>query len=396
MREIDGLSLGASFYAPALQLFLNGLRSNPAATNPLRTYVDVNPKVDVSDIDAEATVSFIPMQSVSDGATGEYVSTDRQLGEVSKGYTCFADGDILWAKITPCMQNGKSCTVDGLKNGVGFGSTEFHVLRVRDDEISPQFVFEFVNQETLRQVATFAFTGSAGQQRVQATFLENLPFPKLSVTHQNHLISRMDEARAERKAKIAEADALLAGVDDFVLDALGVPPPPEDSRRVFATRGQVNSGRFDPHYHLPRFAGIEDALSRIQCERLGDIVAFSKETWKPQDHRQSVFRYIEISTVSPQTGEASWNEVPTEEAPSRARMKVRTDDIIVSLTRPHHGSIAHLGPDFDGCIASTGFAVIRSVATRLHREYLWSVLRSRRFVSRRCSSEPAAVTIRLY
>ena len=58
-------------------------------------------------------------------------------------------------------------------------------------------------------------------------------------------------------------------------------------------------------------------------------------------------------------------------------MQVRTDDIIVSLTRPHHGSIAQLGPEFDGCIASTGFAVIRGVAEYINREYLWCALRAK-------------------
>ena len=334
--------------------------------------------MDLSELEADMPVSFIPMDAVSDGATGEYAARDRPLSEVRNGYTRFANGDILWAKITPCMQNGKTCIVEGLTSGIGFGSTEFHVLRLRDDRVSAKFVLEFVSQETLRRVATYAFTGSAGQQRVPATFLENLPFPELSGTLQIELVAMMDAAREERRAKLAEADALLAGIDDFLLDALGIAPPPaEDTRRVFAVRGQAAIDRFDPHFHTPDFARIEGMLSQAHCEPLGSVVTLSKETWKPQDHKQPTFRYIEISTVSPQTGEAHWNDVPTAEAPSRARMQVRAHDIIVSLTRPHHGSIAHLGPEFDGCIASTGFAVIRNVSEHVDREYLWCILRAK-------------------
>ena len=109
---------------------------------------------------------------------------------------------------------------------------------------------------------------------------------------------------------------------------------------------------------------------------MGGIATFSKEIWRPENHGNPTFQYIEISTVNPKTGEAQFNEVPTDKAPSRARMKVQPEDIIVSLTRPHHGSIAHLGAEFEDCVASTGFAVIREVAPHVRRDYLWSVLRA--------------------
>ena len=175
---------------------------------------------------------------------------------------------------------------------------------------------------------------------------------------------------------MVEADALLAGIDGFLLDELGMMAPVDDGRRVFAVSSEGVFSRLDPHFHSPAFARIERMLAQVNCEPLGRIATFSKETWRPQDHGQPTFRYIEINTVNPQTGEANWNEVPTLEAPSRARMKVQAKDIIVSLTRPHHGSIAYLGPEFDGCIASTGFAVIRNVPEHISRDYLWCVLRA--------------------
>ena len=205
--DVNGLSLGAPLYAPELRRYFGRLRSNPAVTKPLSAYVEVNPQFDLPGLDADALVGFIPMHTVSDGATGEYTVANRPLSEVSKGYTPFVNGDILWAKITPCMQNGKSCIVDGLPNGVGFGSTEFHVLRVRDAGISKEFVMEFVSQASLRHVATYAFTGSAGQQRVPATFLEALPFPELPKARQNEIVASMKAVREEARRLCAEAQA---------------------------------------------------------------------------------------------------------------------------------------------------------------------------------------------
>ena len=242
----------------------------------MSTYVDVNPSMDLREKKPEHSVSFIPMESVSIGATGEYVTSVKQLHEVNEGYSRFRNGDILWAKITPSMQNGKSCLVDGLTNGVGFGSTEFHVLRVRDHEISPQFVLEFVSQETLRQVATYAFTGSAGQQRVPATFLENLPFPKLSMTHQNEMVQEMDTMRAELKTKLADADALLAGIDDFVLDALGINPS-APQRSVFAVSAlDVHNSRFDSDFHSLRFRTIRNGIERgkYPSKTIGEVCEY--------------------------------------------------------------------------------------------------------------------------
>ena len=374
--EIQENSLSVPMNSPEFYGFMSALRENPVGTKPLGNRVEINPRVDISGLPMDTSVGFIPMDAVADNAMNEYVAVSVALEEVSKGYTRFINGDVLWAKITPCMQNGKVCVVNGLPNGMGFGSTEFHVLRPSTPEISGKFVMEFVSQDKVRQCATYAFTGSAGQQRVPATFLESLPFPSFSLNRQNELVAAMDAARTERKGKLAEADALLAGKDEIVLDTLGIELPGDNSRQVFAVSAQSAQNRFDPHFHSPRYTRIQEVLSQTPCERLDDFVTFSKEVWRPEKHEEPTFKYIEISTVDPKTGEASFNEVQTDKAPSRARMIVHQDDIIVSLTRPHHGSIAHLGAEFEDCVASTGFAVIRDVAPHVRRDYLWAVLRA--------------------
>lgn len=96
----------------------------------------------------------------------------------------------------------------------------------------------------------------------------------------------------------------------------------------------------------------------------------------PRNTQNRTFRYIEISGVDRRRGQASASVVAVADAPSRARMVVKADDIIVSLTRPHHGSIALLNDSHEGCIASTGFAVIRAVdESRISRTFLWAALR---------------------
>ena len=252
-----------------------------------------------------------------------------------------------------------------------------YLIRVRTNQsyLLPQFASDFLATKTGRLQIDRLSRQIIGMTNINAEEIRELRIPLPPLTEQENLIARMDAARAERKAKLAETDAILAGLDDFLLDTLGVTLPPEDNRCVFAVRQSTVRPRFDPHFHAPEFVRIQRALSQTQCTSLGSVARFSKETWRPQDHVQPTFQYIEISAVNPKTGTASWNVVPTLEAPSRARMRIRACDIIVSLTRPHHGAIAYLGPEFEGCVASTGFAVIRDVAAHVRREYLWSVLR---------------------
>ena len=376
--DVNARALSAPLYSPELQLFLQRLARHPAAQKPLHSFVDINPPVDFSGLQPDSIVSFIPMDSVADGATGEVNLLSRPLSDVQKGYTPFTEGDILWAKITPCMQNGKSCIARGLENGIGFGSTEFHVFRPLTAEVSTEFIWEFLNQETLRRVAPYTFTGSAGHQRVPASFLAELPFPKLPKKEQDRLVGFMAVARTSRRTKQAEADALLAGLDNFLLETFGFAQAPKDNRKIFAVRRDSVFARFDPHFHLPAFAQNIKMLADYGSEPLGNFTTFSEEIWKPEKHEAPTFRYIEISNVNTTTGEARAEETLVAEAPSRARMVVRQGDIIVSLTRPHHGAIAQITTDLDDCVASTGFSVLRGVdERRVSRDYLWCVLRSK-------------------
>ena len=113
-------------------------------------------------------VSFIAMNQLSE--EGQLIShLPREYEEVSKGFTSFKDGDVLVAKITPCFENGKGALVHGLTNGVGFGSTEFHVLRAKENT-SPEFIYYLTRTKELRVRGENNMQGSAGHRRVTADY----------------------------------------------------------------------------------------------------------------------------------------------------------------------------------------------------------------------------------
>jgi type I restriction enzyme, S subunit len=130
------------------------------------------PKPPPASLPADASVSFVPMPAV-DAEEGAIVNpVPRAFSEVRKGFTAFRDGDVIMAKITPCMENGKAAIARGLLNGLGFGSTEFHVLR-STGTVLPEYVYYFIRQESFRRSAEQDMTGSVGQKRVPGTFLED-------------------------------------------------------------------------------------------------------------------------------------------------------------------------------------------------------------------------------
>lgn len=149
----------------------NGVRfSGEWITIPLEKLCHINPKRPPEPKDG--LVSFIPMEFVSEDA--KLISAgDRFYIDVSKGFTSFLDGDTLIAKITPCFENGKGCYVQGMKNGVGFGSTEFHVLRANKLS-SPLYLYYMTNTSEFRIKGEANMQGSAGQKRVTTDYLKSL------------------------------------------------------------------------------------------------------------------------------------------------------------------------------------------------------------------------------
>lgn len=333
----------------------------------------INPKTELKEIDEKDPVSFIPMEAVTEKVNA-FTHTQRSLSEVRKGYTCFQNDDVLWAKITPCMQNGKTAVVQGLTNGVGFGSTEFHVIRAKASCLS-RFIWAVLSMPRLLYAAQGAFTGSSGHQRVPASFLEQLEIPVPPLDVQNRLVAELDAARVERDRALVEADGLINGFEEWALGAMGVVATQPKRRSTFAVHIGAAQSRLDPFHHLPEFIEIERAITSVPHARLGELVTFSTDTWNPVNHPEPTFRYIEISGVDRRRGKAIASAIAADEAPSRARMAVQPGDLIVSLTRPHHGSIALLGPEHQDCVASTGFAVIRNVTGKSSARFLWAVLR---------------------
>lgn len=167
---------------------------------------DLNPRHN-RELDLSLPVSFVPMASVSD-EYGEITEADeRPLGEIRSGYTHFAEDDVLWAKITPCMQNGKSAVARGLVNGLGCGTTEFYVLRSKG-AVLPDYLHRFMRQGSYLHEAEQSMSGAVGQARVPKDFVLESEVPVPPLAEQRRIVDRLDAIEAHRRAAKEKLDRL--------------------------------------------------------------------------------------------------------------------------------------------------------------------------------------------
>jgi type I restriction enzyme S subunit len=205
------------------------------------------------------------MAAVSDVSGAIAAPLLRKFGQVSRGYTHFKNGDVIWAKITPCMENGKAAVAEGLSNGVACGSTEFYVLR-STGAVEPRFLHRFLRQKRYRQTAAQAMTGAVGQRRVPKSFLLSTAFPLPPLAEQRRIVARLEqlEARSRRaRAALQDLPALLAQARQSLLAA--------------AFRGDLTKG-WRQRMGRERKASARSAQSVVKIPNRADLPKLPK-TW---------------------------------------------------------------------------------------------------------------------
>ncbi len=152
----------------------------------------VNPrKSQLADFKADTLVSFVPMANLNEHRIAFQPSEEKQLSEVSASYAYFVDNDVLLAKVTPCFENGKAGIARGLLNGIGFGSSEFYVLR-SNGQVLPEWIYFCVMHPLFRDAAIAQMTGTGGLQRVPRDYVENFQIPLPPLELQKEIVAEIE------------------------------------------------------------------------------------------------------------------------------------------------------------------------------------------------------------
>lgn len=154
---------------------------------------EIGPRNDISD---EEVAGFIPMPLISETYGVAVEHEPRIWKEIKSGFTHFAEGDVALAKITPCYQNGKSCVMRGLPNGVGAGTTELHIFRPIDGLVNPAYVLVYLKSPNFIQGGIPKMTGTAGQKRVTRDYFAGNHFPLPPLEEQKRIVAKVDQLMA--------------------------------------------------------------------------------------------------------------------------------------------------------------------------------------------------------
>lgn len=225
----------------------------------------VNPNTSFNNLKDNDPISFVPMESI-DEENGFISKKYFKSVSDTKGFTRFLENDLIWAKITPCMQNGKSAIVRNTLNNYACGSTEFFIIRPKNDNVLVEYLHLILRDKRVLNVAKNYFGGSAGQQRVSKDFLLNYKIPLPPKEIQQIIVDKINQAYHLKQEKEKEAKRLLDSIDGYLLGELGITLPEIDNsleNRVFISSfSEVTENRLDSYYHQKYFKEAFECLNK--------------------------------------------------------------------------------------------------------------------------------------
>lgn len=332
---------------------------------------DTSPRNEVLD---DSVVAFAPMSRIPTDYRAAPDFESRPWGEIKKGFTHFADGDIAVGKITPCFQNGKSCVMSNLSGGVGAGTTELHVLRPYPETVVPLYMLLLFKSPEFVAGGIATFSGTAGQQRVSKDYFRFRPIQLPPLAEQNRIVARVDELMAlcdrleaqqqQRKTRhVALARASLARFAKTpTLDNLGFlfhpsyPITPPDLRKsilTLAVQGLL----------VPRHPASADWETRKLKEVTTKIGSGSTPSGGKESYQESGVPLIRSMNIHfggfVQHGLAFLNE---EQAEKLKNVMVKSDDVLLNITGASIGRVAIAPQAMAGARVNQHVSIVRPTA----------------------------------
>ena len=237
---------------------------------PLGEICTVNPRAPRGAYPEDTVVSFVPMAAVDEEEGAIAHPEDRPIRSVSKGYTAFEEGDVLFAKITPCMENGKAALARDLTNGIGRGSTEFHILRP-GERVLGEYIYYLVRQPKFRDEAKRTFAGTAGQQRVPKQFLENTLVPLPPLDEQRRIVGILNRAAKIERLRAQAADRLREFIPALFVRMFGDPVENPMGWTVEPLGSLIERGPQNGLYRPKSQYGSGTPILRIDSFREGNV-----------------------------------------------------------------------------------------------------------------------------
>lgn len=269
------------------------------ATTRLRYVADLNPPVRAHFIvNQDTELSFLPMEAI--GADGSLnLERTRPVSEVRNGYSYFEDGDVAFAKVTPCFENGKGALMRNLEGGAGFGTTEVTVLRPKQGT-NARFLNYVVQSEQFRQLGAGAMTGAGGLKRVPDDFTRDFETPWPQPALQERIANFLDEKTTRIDALIAEKARLVSTLDEYQSALI--------NKTIFGAEGTGTNmawpqkplryaATLNPAVRPDLIAALDTEVSFLPMEAIGEDGSLDLERVRPVSDVRNGYSYFENDDV---------------------------------------------------------------------------------------------------
>ena len=287
---------------------------------------EVNPKIQADD---NIEASFITMSDICPGIKSQFDFSIKKWGEIKKGHTQFANGDVAFAKISPCFENRKSMILDGLKNGIGAGTTELIVLR--NPQINNKYTFLFISSEEFIRHTRNTYKGVVGQQQINLDFVKNYPMPLPPLSEQHRLVARIESLFAKLDAARENVQSVLNSHETRKAALL---------HAAFA--GKLTAKWREENNKRACYA--EEPLKNFVETQYGYTEKSSFDIAGPH--------YLRITDIQGET--VDWNNVPncSIDETNYQKYSLHPNDIVVARTGATTGKSYMIGEDIDAVFAS--------------------------------------------
>lgn len=319
--------------------------------------INLNPKNVCED---NVEVGFLPMQFIGTNFRDLPKFERRKWHEVKKGYTHFADNDVLLAKITPCFENGKAGIPRSLPNGCGAGSTEYFVCRVTENILTPEYLLAFFKTEKFLHNGEVTMTGSVGHKRVAKDFLLNAQIPLAPLNEQKRIADILDQLLAAVDSCKTRLDTIPGIIKRFRQSVLAAATSGEltaDWREEMSITNEWSNIIVGEAAFVTKLAGFE-YTKFVKYRQRGNLRVI-----KAENAGKWGFKYTDFSTVF------------SEEVSMLTRSKIQEGDILMVFVGAGTGQVARV-PSGDNWFLGPNIAMIRTESKILNAEYLEHYCRS--------------------
>lgn len=292
----------------------------------------------------DTEIGFVPMSHAPTNFRDSLRYDVRPWHEVKKAYTHFENGDVIFAKVTPCFENGKAALVSGLPNSAGAGSSEFHVLRPASSDISAGYLLALIKSAQFLREGEENMTGAVGLRRVPRAFVEQFPVHLPPAAEQKRIAQKLD-------ALLAQVDTLKARIDSI---------PALIKRFRQSVLAAAVSG------HLTEEWRAQDQHSKTPLARsmrllsdLSELVTSGSRGWANYYSEAGAFfiRSQDINTDSLDLTDAAFVSLPASSEGKRTRVK--NQDLLVTITGANVGKVARVCNNIPEAYVSQHVALIR-------------------------------------